>query len=209
MSPTLRIRTAATFGRLHPCSLLAPTTVGRISLCVLLTAPTVRAWALQDAREGPRAGEAAPGGADSAGLTPAGGPGWDPDRPSKLRLTPKDLSTLEHRLQELRERSLELRAERAHLEDELRRLGDVQGSLDEAMSGPASPALDASRRRQEVEERARALQERLGSLEAEERGIGHAQAEIQKLLQELRPKPPPRAISARRFTRPGTGARSG
>ncbi len=86
------------------------------------------------------------------------------------------------------------------MNDELRRLGDVHGSLDEAL-GDASPrassGVRAGRRRQDVEEQERTLGNRQSSLEAEERTLMRSRIVLERLLRELRRRPDalPRAVS--------------
>ncbi len=130
---------------------------------------------------------------------PRAEPAPEPEEPSPsatLRVTPADAQRLEHELNAMRDRLLELRAERSRLNDEVRQLGDVHGSLDEALVGPTS-GFRAGRRRQEVEERERVLGLRQTSLEEEERTLTRSRIHLEKLLRELQrtPEALPPAIS--------------
>jgi chromosome segregation ATPase len=104
---------------------------------------------------------------------------------------------VERELKAIRDRLLELRAEHSRMNDELRQLGDVHGSLDEALAGPATSGFRAGRRRQELEERERSLGRRQASLEDEERTLTRSRIVLERLLRELRRRPAvlPRAIS--------------
>jgi hypothetical protein len=123
-----------------------------------------------------------------------------PPASTTLRVTPTAADRIEHELQAIRDRLLELRAERSRMNDELRRLGDVHGSLDEAL-GDASPrsssGVRAGRRRQDVEEHERTVGNQQSSLEAEERTLMRSRIVLERLLRELRRRPDalPRALS--------------
>jgi hypothetical protein len=123
-----------------------------------------------------------------------------PPASTTLRVTPTTADRIERELQAVRDRLLELRAERSRMNDELRRLGDMHGSLDEAL-GDASPRANsgvrAGRRRQDVEERERTLGNAQSSLEVEERTLMRSRIVLERLLRELRRRPDalPRAVS--------------
>jgi hypothetical protein len=121
----------------------------------------------------------------------------EPDPSAGLRVTPADAQRLEHELSAIRDRLLELRSERSRLNDELRQLGDVHGSLDEALWGHATSGFRAGRARQDVEERERAVGSRQASLEEEERTLTRTRIHLERLLRELQrlPEALPHAIS--------------
>jgi hypothetical protein len=175
--------------RFHPLALTA--TGGLLGLLAFAVAHPLPAPA-QDLDDAPPPGwtePTRPDGQRSAQPKPAPVPERaEPDPSATLRITPADAQRVERELKAIRDRLLELRAERSRLNDELRQLGGVHGNLDEALGGTTS-GFRAGRIRQQVEERERELGSRQSTLEDEERTLMRSRDHLETLLRELQRLP--------------------
>ena len=133
---------------------------------------------------------------------PATGPAprTEESRPAAPPLTAATVRRLEAELRQLRQALLELRSARSRVYDDLRRLGDLHGSLDDALAEPRDARIRLGARRQALEERERTLWQRLRAVEEEERQTMRAQENLERLLRVLpeHPGAPVRPISSRR-----------